>query len=114
MTAPMTIVRLDRFTMPLASREALLARIAATHAVLRDQPGFVADAILERQAAEGTEVVTYAEWSDEAAVVAARVAVAAWQAAAGFDRAEFLDRLGITADCSTLTRVSPPATGSAA
>lgn len=106
----MNSVRLDRFIMPKTARAALLARIGETHAMLRRQSGFVRDSILERDHPEGTEIVTYAEWDSQAAVAAARVVMADWQARTGFDRAAFLARHGIRADLATLDVIDPPVT----
>lgn len=102
----MNIVRLDRFTAPAVVRGALLARIAETRALLRRQRGFVRDALLERPLGQDVvEVVTYAEWTDTAAVTGARDAVVAAQRRAGFDRTAFLAAHGITADFATLSRL---------
>lgn len=100
--------RLDTFTVPAAGRAEFLGRVAATHAVLRAQPGFVRDAVLERPLAGPSEVdgsgadasviATLVEWESEQAAAPVAAAVAAAHRAAGFDRAEMFARLGIRAD----------------
>lgn len=102
-----SIIRLDRFTLPAAARPALLARIAETHAFLREQPGFLRDAVMEGP--DGGEIVTLVEWASPEAVAAARAAVADRQAETGFDRAAFLANSGITGHFSTLTRLDTEA-----
>ncbi len=39
--------RIDRFVVPDAARAEFIGRVRMTHAVLRQQPGFVRDALLE-------------------------------------------------------------------
>jgi hypothetical protein len=41
------IFRVDKFVVPANAREEFLGKVRATHAVLKTQPGFVRDAILE-------------------------------------------------------------------
>ncbi|MBB5754309.1 antibiotic biosynthesis monooxygenase [Prosthecomicrobium pneumaticum] len=96
------LYRVDRFVVPAPGRAEFLDRVRATHAVLRRQPGFVRDAIVEREAEGGASmVVTIAEWESAAAIEAAGRAVAAAHAADGFDRRALIARLGIAAEIGT-------------
>lgn len=106
----MNIVRLDRFHAPSSARAALLARIAETHALLRRQPGFVRDAVVERPDGDGVEIVTTAEWASEAAIAEARVAVRRWQEATGFDPQAFLAANGVAAVLGVFRPVATPST----
>lgn len=75
--------RIDRFTVPAAHRIAFLDAVAATHDVLRAQPGFRRDLIVGRDG--GDEILTLAEWAAEADVEAVAATVRAAQRARGFD-----------------------------
>jgi heme-degrading monooxygenase HmoA len=93
------VYRVDRFVVPAAAREEFLERVRQTHQVLRRQPGFVRDAVLEQEAGAGTSsIVTIAEWESEAAITGARAAVAALHAETRFSPQETLARLGIKAE----------------
>ena len=98
--------RLDTFAVPAAGRAEFLGRVAATHAVLRTQPGFVRDVILERPSGpEVSTVVTLVEWESEDAAAPVAAAIAAAHRAANFDRAEMMERLGIRGDLARYGRV---------
>jgi len=99
--------RIDRFVVPDAAREEFLSRIRQTHEFLADQPGFVRDHVVER-ALEGSasEIVTVAEWQDEAAVASARLAVQAMHRRDGFEPKAMFDRLGISAVMGSYTSVA--------
>ena len=93
------VYRTDKFVVPPVARAEFLERVRQTHEVLRKQPGFVRDVILEQRSGPGTfNVVTIAEWESEAVMHDVRAAVAAFHASIGFDPAEMMERLGITAD----------------
>ncbi len=107
-----TTYRIDAFVVPDAARPELLRAVAATHDVLRRQPGFVRDLVAERTGGPGRiGVVTLVEWSSDADLDAAKRAVNEMHARTGFDRAEFLGRTGITADLGSYraTAVEPGA-----
>lgn len=98
--------RVDRFIVPAAGRDEFLDRVRDTHAVLRQQDGFLQDMILEQSSGPGAfNIVTIVEW--ESADVLGRVseAVAERHAEIGFDRQELIARLGITADIGSYGRV---------
>ena len=93
------IYRVDKFVVPEAARDEFLARIRETHELLRRQPGFIRDAILEQVAGPGKfNIVTIAEWQDQAAIDAARDVVRRAHAQRGFSPQETMKRLGIEAD----------------
>lgn len=94
-----SIFRVDKFVVPEHARDEFLQRVRATHGILRRQPGFVRDAILEQIAGSSKfNIVTIAEWGSQEAVDAAREAVAAEHAKSGFDARATIARLGIEAD----------------
>ncbi len=93
------IYRVDKFIVPEAAREEFLARVRETHQLLRRQPGFIRDALLEQIAGPGKyNLVTIAEWQDQEALDAARAAVEKAHALSGFSPQETMARLGIEAD----------------
>lgn len=93
------VFRVDKFVVPAPGREEFLSRVAATHAVLRAQKGFVRDLILEQESGSGEfNFVTLAEWSDSSVFKDVSAAVARMHAEIGFDPREALGRLGIRAD----------------
>jgi Uncharacterized enzyme involved in biosynthesis of extracellular polysaccharides len=97
--ASAAIYRVDKFVVPEAARDEFLARIRETHELLRRQPGFIRDAILEQVAGPGKfNIVTIAEWQDQAAIDAARDVVRRAHAQRGFSPQETMKRLGIEAD----------------
>ena len=94
-----TIYRVDKFVVPEFAREEFLARIRETHELLRRQPGFLRDAILEQISGPGKfNIVTVAEWKDQASIDAARAVVKKAHAERGFSPQETMRRLGIEAD----------------
>lgn len=93
------VFRVDKFAVPPGAREEFLEKVLATHQVLRVQPGFVRDAILEQTAGPGEfNFVTIVEWISTASMEPAREAVAALHARMNFDAREMIARLGIRAD----------------
>ena len=99
MSTTTPIYRVDKFAVPRAAREEFLQRVRETHQVLRQQPGFIRDTLLEQAAGPGRfNIVTIAQWQSQEAIDAARAAVAKAHAKSGFNPAETLARLGIDAD----------------
>ncbi|MEZ2127003.1 MULTISPECIES: antibiotic biosynthesis monooxygenase [unclassified Sinorhizobium] len=94
-----SIYRLDRFAVPAAARDEFLLNVRRTHEILKDQPGFIWDAILEQDAGTGEfNFVTIAEWENETHIRAAKAVVAEVHRKAAFNPQEMFARLGITAD----------------
>ena len=104
--------RLDRFTVPEAARSEFLARVHETHAVLRTQPGFVGDLLLERAAGPGRfNIVTLVTWEDSAAIEQVRAVMEAKRKETGFDPSELMARLGIDADMAVYADIPEIAVG---
>jgi heme-degrading monooxygenase HmoA len=94
-----TIYRVDKFIVPAPAKEAFLAKVRATHALLRTLPGFKKDVLLEQISGPGYyNYVTLAEWSDMAAIEAAKTEVHQLHARMNFNPQEMFERLGIKAD----------------
>ncbi|MFC5585460.1 antibiotic biosynthesis monooxygenase family protein [Nitratireductor kimnyeongensis] len=106
-SAPSAVYRVDKFTVPAAARDEFLDRVSATHALLRQQAGFLGDVILEQASGPGAfNFVTMVEWEGMEAIARAGKAVARMHSDIGFDRHEMMDRLGITADIANYRPVS--------
>jgi heme-degrading monooxygenase HmoA len=91
--------RIDRFVVPDAARAEFLRRVHMTHAVLRQQPGFIRDALLEQPGGPGQSIVlTIAEWRNLAVTEGARAAVAALHNRENFNPQDLMARLGIKAE----------------
>ncbi len=91
--------RIDRFVVPDAARAEFLGRVRMTHDALRQQPGFVRDALLEHPGETGESVIlTIAEWQNLAVTSAARAAIAALHIRENFNPQELMARLGIKAE----------------
>ena len=94
-----SVYRVDKFVVPAAAREEFLRRVEETHQLLRRQPGFIRDAILEQVSGPGRfNIVTIAEWESQEAIDAARTVVSKAQVERGFDPQETMRRLSIEAD----------------
>ncbi|ALT00396.1 antibiotic biosynthesis monooxygenase [Lacimicrobium alkaliphilum] len=95
----MALYRVDKFSVPQAAREEFLQRICDTHQVLRRQPGFIRDVLLEQVEGPGRfNIVTIAEWESQEAIDAARTVVMEAHAKSGFSPQETMARLGVEAD----------------
>jgi hypothetical protein len=100
------VFRVDKFVVPAPAREEFLGKVHATHAVLRTQPGFVRDAILEQSSGPGEfNFVTIVEWQDSDAIEGARRAVAALHQKINFDAQAMISRLRIRVDIANYKRV---------
>lgn len=100
------VYRMDQFAVPDRARDEFLQKVRQTHEVLRTQPGFLQDFVLERSSGEGEyNLVTIVEWEDEAVVERARSAVRDMHRQIGFNPLEFMARLGIRAAIATYGRV---------
>lgn len=100
------IFRVDKFVVPSTTRDAFIERVMATHEVLRKQPGFVRDYLLEQIAGPGEfNVVTVVEWASQAHIDKAKAAVMAMHKQSGFNPQETLARLGIKADIANYREI---------
>ncbi|MGE3285584.1 MAG: hypothetical protein AB7J32_05705 [Pseudonocardia sp.] len=96
------VYRVDTFVVPDDAREEFWGNVRRTHAVLREQAGFVDDVLLETPSAQGRfHAVTIVGWESAEHLPAARAAVATMHRARGFDAAAFFARAGIRADLTT-------------
>lgn len=93
------VYRVDKFVVPDHARDQFWTNVRRTHSVLRNQPGFLDDALLEKHSGSGRyNVVTIVKWSSADDLAAARTAVEDAHRAANFRPAEFFESVGIEAD----------------
>src|ERR1700720_3424629 len=98
------IYRVDKFAVPSGAREEFLDKARRTHAVLKAQPGFLQDFVLEQSSGPGEfNFVTMVEWASQEAVEKAHAAVAALHRGMNFDAKELFARTGIRADIANYT-----------
>src|SRR3984893_4537754 len=98
------IYRVDKFAVPSGAREEFLDKARRTHALLKAQPGFLQDFVLEQSSGPGEfNFVTMVEWASQEAVEKARAAVAALHRGMNFDAKELFARTGIRADIANYT-----------
>jgi hypothetical protein len=91
--------RVDTFSVPAAARAEFLSNVARIQDVLRRQRGLRDAVVLERRSgASRHDVVTVARWAADTDLAAVQAAVAASNAAAGFDTDVFRARAGVVAD----------------
>jgi len=103
---PEKVYRVDKFVVPSSAREEFLDKVRHTHALLKAQPGFLQDFVLEQSSGPGKfNFVTMVEWASQEAVENARTAVAALHRGMNFDANELFARSGITADIANYLRV---------
>ncbi|MER8375627.1 antibiotic biosynthesis monooxygenase [Mesorhizobium sp. M1406] len=101
-----SVFRVDKFVVPAAAREEILAKVRTTHELLRLQQGFVQDFVLEQFSGPGEfNLVTIVEWENQTAVDRVVPIVTAEHARAGFNRQETIARLGVRADIANYQRI---------
>lgn len=72
------LYRVDKFIVPEHARAEFLGRVGATHDLLRKQPGFVRELLLEQVGGPGEfNIVTLVEWESDKAIERARETVTA-------------------------------------
>lgn len=100
------VYRVDRFAVPDQARAEFLGKVQQTHELLRVQPGFLQDMLLEQPSVEGEHnVITIVEWESEAAIAPAKAKVQAMHAEANFNPQELIARLGIKADIANYRHI---------
>jgi heme-degrading monooxygenase HmoA len=100
------IYRVDKFVIPSAAREEFLDKARRTHALLKTQPGFLQDLILEQSSGPGEfNFVTIVEWASQEAVENARASVQKLHREMNFNAQELFTRFGIKADIANYKRV---------
>ena len=101
-----TVYRVDKFVVPGPAREEFLERARRTHALLKAQPGFLQDLILEQSSSPGEfNFVTIVEWTSREAVENARAAVVTLHREMNFTPQEVFARLDIKADIANYKRL---------
>ncbi len=91
--------RIDKFVVPGPAMAEFSSAVLATHEVLRRQPGFVRDLVLDQVSGPGEfNVVTFVEWTDADALAEAVEAVRGFHRSVGFDGRSLTERLGVRGD----------------
>jgi heme-degrading monooxygenase HmoA len=100
------IYRVDKFVVPGGAREEFLEKVRPTHALLKAQPGFLQDFVLEQSSGPGEfNFVTIVEWASQEAVENARAAVAKLHREMNFNAQGLFTCLGIKADLAYYKRL---------
>lgn len=100
------IYRVDKVVVPSSAREEFLDRVQRTHALLKAQPGFVQDFVLEQCSGTGEfNVVTTVEWASQEAFENASAVITARYREMNFNPQETLARLGIKGDLANYKRL---------
>ena len=91
--------RVDKFSVPAASRPRFIERLRRTHDALDEAPGCEQNMILEQ--IEGTgrfNIVTFVRWRNRACYDEARTAAKERQDRSGFNPQVFMDELCVVSD----------------
>src|ERR1700731_1106352 len=100
------IYRVDKFIVPSGAREEFIEKARRTHALLKTQPGFLQDFVLEQSSGPGEfNFVTMVEWASQEAVENARAAVATLHREMKFIPQEVFASLDIKADIANYKRL---------
>jgi len=101
-----TVYRVDTFEVPLQAREALLERLTVIRGLLQGIEGCRQNLVLEQPAgADTAKFVTFVEWRDDAAFLAAKAKVAGEYRKTDFDPQGFLRGIGAKAVMGTFAAV---------
>lgn len=102
------VYRTDKFVVPAEAWDEFLEKVRITHTLLRTQPGFVRDLLLEQTGGPGEfNLVTVVEWEGPEFIDGARAAVAEKHRADGFHPQDLMRWLGIRADMGSYRRIDP-------
>jgi heme-degrading monooxygenase HmoA len=94
-----SLYRIDTLTVPVANRTKFFELVNETHAVLRRQPGFQRDLIVERaDSSASCDFVTLVEWDSREAMEAAGEAVQRRHQQLGNDVQRYIADNGIAID----------------
>lgn len=97
---------IDKFRVPAAAKQEFYERMNINRSFIKNLPGFIEDEAYEYTDANGNlTCVTVALWESREALAKAKEAVQAEYKKQGFDAAEMLKRLNITADRGIYTPV---------
>lgn len=91
----MQVYFIDRFVLPVSSKEAFLQRANVNRNMIKTLPGFLGDTFYEQQTGNEYRVVTIAAWQDEETYTNARKAVGELYRQEGFDMTAFMQQLNI-------------------
>ncbi|TIP10293.1 antibiotic biosynthesis monooxygenase [Mesorhizobium sp.] len=101
-----SVFRVDKFVVPGAAREEIIAKVRMTHELLRQQQGFVQDFLLEQFSGPGEfNLVTIVEWESQAAVDKVVPIVKAAHERIAFNPQATIARLGVKADIANYQRI---------
>ncbi|MCC2610611.1 antibiotic biosynthesis monooxygenase family protein [Neorhizobium petrolearium] len=90
------VVRVNRFSVPAGARDEFMRLIGRTHDIIRAQPGFIDDMVLEQNSGADTfNLITILQFEGEHVLQPVIAAVAKADAAAGIDRQMLSRRLGV-------------------
>lgn len=97
---------IDKFLVPKQGIDEFRQRTAANRAFIHKLPGFIEDAVYERNDENGDLVViTVAQWQSEEAVNRAKAAVQEYYKQIGFNPPEMIARLKIQMDRGIYTKL---------
>ena len=89
------VVRVNRFSVPAEAREEFMRLLERTHRVMRAEPGFVGDMLLEQQAGGLFNLIAIIEFEGEHVLQPIIAAVARSDREAGIDRQALSRALGV-------------------
>lgn len=101
-----SVLRIDRFTCPLAHWPAFAEKLAFIDENLQSQPRCAMSRVASSQRDGMVFVITIAEWESRDALVSARQEMAEVYAETGFDPAAFMAEHGITGEFATFDTVA--------
>lgn len=97
-----TLHRIDKFSVPVAHLDEFVDQVRQLHLVLATQNGIKINEVLTLANGDSPfNVVTHVSWESPAALESAGAAMRRHSVESGFDKAEFMKRLGVTGDFGT-------------
>ncbi|TYC72298.1 antibiotic biosynthesis monooxygenase [Stappia sp. BW2] len=100
------IYRVDRFEVPLESRDVLLERLTVIRDLLQNIEGCRQNLVLEQPSRGGTATfVTFVEWQNEEVFLQAKARIAEEYRKVAFDPQAFLQQIGAKAVMSNMNAV---------
>lgn len=106
LTATSTVLRVDRFTCPLAHWPAFAEKLAFIDGHLQSQPRCAMSRVASSERDGMVFVITIAEWESRDALVSAKQEMAEVYAESGFDPGAFMAEHGITGEFATFDTVA--------
>lgn len=97
-----TLHRIDKFIVPPTSLDEFLRQVRLTHELLSHQRGIGTNDVVTLVGGDSPfNVVTHVSWDSAEHLQAASAVVGEHMSQSGFDRVEFMRRLGVTGDFAT-------------